>query len=100
MGVFSQQVIYHYHALQAPILQAHQFDMDALIQSVGDVIHPNKYTDNSKYQRFDEVSHILDMSYYDTGKLLSGKMLDSALKAYVDAIEDPYTIYMDPQTQS
>jgi len=27
-------------------------------------------------------------------------MLDNALKAYVDAIEDPYTIYMDNQQNS
>jgi C-terminal processing protease CtpA/Prc len=27
-------------------------------------------------------------------------MLSSALKAYVDAIDDPYTIYMDSETNS
>lgn len=50
-----------------------------------------------KYWRFDEVMRILQENYYNSEILLSGesKMIDGALRAYVDAIDDPYTVYMD-----
>ncbi|MCF7835494.1 S41 family peptidase [Candidatus Gracilibacteria bacterium] len=50
-----------------------------------------------KYGRFDEVMRILQENYYNSEILLSGesKMIDGALRAYVDAIDDPYTVYMD-----
>ncbi|MEI6119063.1 MAG: hypothetical protein WCP92_07830 [bacterium] len=53
-----------------------------------------------KYERFDTIYNVLQSSYYNIDKLNTGKMLSSALKAYVDAIDDPYTIYMDTETNS
>lgn len=50
--------------------------------------------------RFDEIHQILEENYYETGNIHTGKMQDSALKAYVDAIEDPYTMYLDNATNS
>lgn len=55
---------------------------------------------NKKYERFDTLYNVLQNSYYDTDKLNTGKMLNNALKAYVDAIDDPYTIYMDSEQNS
>lgn len=55
-----------------------------------------------KYSRFDQVLNILKNEYYDSELLFSGesKMIDNALRAYVDAIDDPYTVYMDTAQSS
>ncbi|MEI7918676.1 MAG: hypothetical protein WCH65_00205 [bacterium] len=42
----------------------------------------------------------MQRSYYNTSKINTGKMLNSALKAYIDALDDPYTIYMDSDQNS
>lgn len=55
---------------------------------------------DKKYERFDSIYNVLQNSYYNIDKLNTGKMLDNALKAYVDAIDDPYTIYMDSEQNS
>jgi len=52
------------------------------------------------YERFDTIYDVLQNAYYDVEKLNTGKMLDNAIKAYVDAIEDPYTVYMDSNQNS
>lgn len=51
--------------------------------------------DESKYHRFDELYKILEADYFDQGKINSWKMLENAVKAYVDWIDDPYTVYLD-----
>ncbi|MFZ2150762.1 MAG: S41 family peptidase [Candidatus Absconditicoccaceae bacterium] len=55
-----------------------------------------------KYSRFEDVLKVLKREYYDQVLLLSGEksMIDSALAAYVNAIDDPYTVYMDNQQSS
>lgn len=55
-----------------------------------------------KYARFEGVLKVLKREYYDQDLLLSGEksMIDRALAAYVNAIDDPYTIYMDNQQSS
>lgn len=55
-----------------------------------------------KYARFEDVLKVLKREYYDQDLLLSGEksMIDRALAAYVNAIDDPYTIYMDNQQSS
>lgn len=55
-----------------------------------------------KYSRFEDVLKILQREYYDQDLLLSGEktMIDSALAAYVNAIDDPYTVYMNNQESS
>jgi carboxyl-terminal processing protease len=52
------------------------------------------------YKRFDEVLETLNFLYYEQEKINTWKMIESALKAYVDAIEDPYTSYLDAETNS
>lgn len=55
-----------------------------------------------KYSRFEDVLKILKKEYYDQDLLLSWEksMVDHALAAYVNAIEDPYTVYMDNNLSS
>ena len=50
-----------------------------------------------KYERFEEIQQVLNQEYVDQKILLSGEksMLDSAVKAYVDGLGDPYTTYLD-----
>ena len=50
-----------------------------------------------KYKRFEEIQQVLNQEYVDQKLLLSGEksMLDSAVKAYVDGLGDPYTSYLD-----
>ena len=55
----------------------------------------NDQNDEKAYKRIKEVYHVLDEAFYDEHKLDNNKMIDAAVKAYVDAIDDPYTVYMD-----
>jgi len=50
--------------------------------------------------RIDQINTILESNYYETGNINTGKMQDSALKAYVDGLDDPYTVYLDSSTNS
>ncbi len=60
----------------------------------------NYQSNNADYTRFNEVLDILKTNYYNQEKLNTGAMLQNAIKAYVDGIDDPYTIYMDAEANS
>lgn len=53
-----------------------------------------------KYSRFEEINKILDSKYYDYNWVDTDLMIEEAVKAYVDGIWDPYTVYMDAETNS
>lgn len=53
-----------------------------------------------KYSRFEEINKILDSKYYDYNWVDTDLMVEEAVKAYVDGIWDPYTVYMDAETNS
>lgn len=55
---------------------------------------------NQNYERFWEVLTTLQNLYYDQEKINTGKMIENAVKAYIDALEDPYTSYLDAETNS
>jgi carboxyl-terminal processing protease len=75
--------------------------LDGLVASIKNVVNAKDLgLEGKTYERFDTVNSILQSSYYNIEKLNTGKMLSNALKAYVDAIDDPYTIYMDSQQNS
>jgi C-terminal processing protease CtpA/Prc len=42
----------------------------------------------------------LEDNYYDTEKLDNEHMIQNAVKAFVNAIDDPYTVYMDAEQHS
>lgn len=53
-----------------------------------------------KYERFELVDAILQDDYYYPENINSWLMIQDAVKAYVDAIDDPYTVYMDSEENS
>lgn len=53
-----------------------------------------------KYERFELVDAILHEDYYYPENINSWLMIQDAVKAYVDAIDDPYTVYMDSEENS
>jgi hypothetical protein len=70
----------------------------ALLQKAGTQITAQE--DGKIYGRFDEVYDVLSTEYADQAKLDSGAMRESAVKAFVDSIDDPYTVYMDSSQNS
>lgn len=54
----------------------------------------------NKYERFEALDEILKWWYYDYEKINKDDMIKSALKAYIDWIDDPYTVYMDAEQNS
>ena len=95
------QIGHEWNILHQPLIQSGKLNLDGLVSSIKNVINPqNIGIWNKKYERFDAIYTVLQNSYYDVDKLNTGKMLSSALKAYVDAIDDPYTIYMDSEQNS
>ena len=95
------QIGHEWNTLHQPLIQEGKLNLDGLISSIKNVIHTEDLgLGGKKYERFDTIYNVLQSSYYNIDKLNTGKMLSSALKAYVDAIDDPYTIYMDTETNS
>ncbi len=100
-GWFILQIGHEWNALQQPLIQKWRLNFDGLISSIKNVIHAEDlWLGSKKYERFDTVYSVLESSYYNIDKLNTWKMLSSALKAYVNAIDDPYTIYMDSEQNS
>ena len=60
------------------------------------LLNANSY----KYSRFEEINKILESKYYDYSWMDTDLMIEDAVKAYVDGIWDPYTVYMDAETNS
>ena len=54
----------------------------------------------NKYSRFEIVDALLQEDYYYPENINSWLMIQDAVKAYVDAIDDPYTVYMDAEENS
>lgn len=95
------QIGHEWNTLQQPIIKEGEINLDGLVASIKNVVNVEKLGLWSKtYERFDTVYGVLQNSYYNIDKLNTGKMLSNALKAYVDAIDDPYTIYMDSEQNS
>lgn len=89
-----------YRSLHQPFIQAGKINIQWLIQSIGQAVNPGSASINGWYQRFDAIYQILKESYYDQDKLNTGVMLESAVKAFVDGMWDPYTVYMDSKENS
>lgn len=58
------------------------------------------YSQSNDYARFDEILDTLHFLYYDQEKINTGAMIENALKAFVDGIEDPYTVYLDAESNA
>lgn len=95
------QIGHEWNELHQPIIQEGKINVDGLISSIKQVINPDElWFTNKNYERFDTIYTILQSSYYDAEKINTGTMINNALKAYVDALDDPYTIYMDTEQNS
>ncbi len=95
------QVWHEWVTLQQPLIQEGKINLNGLVASIKNVVSAEKLGLWDKtYERFDTIYGVLQNAYYNTDKLNTGKMLSNALKAYVDAIDDPYTIYMDSEQNS
>ena len=61
---------------------------------------------SAQYQKFDEIQDLLNTDYYHIGTGASQSvidetgMMDAALRAYVDALNDPYTVYFSAEEDS
>jgi len=101
LGWFLWQIGHEWNKLRQPLIQEGKINIDGVIASIKNVITTeNLWWEHTTYQRFDTIYDILQNSYYNTDKLNTWKMLNNAIKAYVDAIDDPYTIYMDSEQNS
>jgi len=54
----------------------------------------------NKYERFEAIDALFNEDYYYADKLNTWDMILNAVKAYVDALDDPYTVYMDAEENS
>lgn len=100
-GGLIRQVGHEFTTLRQPVVQQGKINMNNVIASIKNVLTTNHLGLRSqKYERFEAIDAILQSAYYDTQKINTGKMLNNALKAYVDALDDPYTIYMDNEQNS
>ena len=100
-GWFIWQIGHEWNILHQPIIQEWKLNLDWLITSIKNVVSTeNLGIWGKKYERFDAIDTVLKNAYYNVDKINTGKMLNNALKAYVDAIDDPYTIYMDSEQNS
>lgn len=98
---FIWQIWHERSSLRQPFIQEGKINLNGLIASIKHVVNAEDlWLGNKTYERFDAVYDILQTAYYDVDKINTGKMLDNAVKAYVDAIEDPYTVYMDSEQNS
>lgn len=95
------QIGHEWNTLHQPLIQEGKINLDGLVASIKNVVNTEKsWLWGKTYERFDTIYSVLQNSYYNVDKLNTGKMLNNALKAYVDAIDDPYTIYMDSEQNS
>ncbi len=67
-------------------------DISKIIQNFSSKI---SISDNSRYNRFEEIYDVLKKEYWSWDLVNSGDMLDFAMKSFVDSIWDPFTSYMD-----
>jgi len=72
---------------------------DDIFQSVDEKENELNYL-KDKYERFENLDEILKWWYYDYEKINQEDMIRSATKAYIDWIDDPYTVYMDADQNS
>lgn len=55
---------------------------------------PSLVTNDSIIEKYKKIDDILDNEYYDKWEIDKDVMIENALKWYVDAIGDPYTVYL------
>ncbi len=71
------------------------FNVDSFVESIQQSFASDSSQHSSLYKEFEDVYDVLEHSYYDASALHSGNMREQALKSFVNALDDPYTVYLD-----
>lgn len=79
-----------------PLLASNKVDINSIIGKIKDQLRSEEIGSmNQRYGRFEEVLDVLQSEYIEQDKVQVDAMIEDALKAFVDAIDDPYTVYLD-----
>jgi len=78
------------------LLASTSVDVQTLIQNISDSIRSKNLTiTKDRYGRLEEIFKVLESNYYYQEKINEEQMMQAAVRALVDAIDDPYTVYLD-----
>jgi C-terminal processing protease CtpA/Prc len=78
------------------LLASTSVDVQTLIQNISDSIRSKNLTiTKDRYGRLEEIFKVLESNYYYQEKIDEEQMMQAAVRALVDAIDDPYTVYLD-----
>ena len=95
IGAAVRQTKQSWQTLQTAALADNgKVNIQSLLNNISHTVR-NTSIIQDKYERFEEIEYILQNEYYFPEDLNNKKMLESAVKAYVDWLEDPYTVYFD-----
>lgn len=84
-----------------PLLASNKVNINSIIGKIKDQLRSEEVgTMSKRYGRFEEVLDVLQQEYISQDKIKVDAMIENALKAFVDAIDDPYTVYLDAQQYS
>ncbi len=79
-----------------PLLASNKVDISSIIGKIKDQLHAEEVGSlGQRYGRFEEVLDVLQLEYIEQDKVKVDMMIEDALKEFVDAIDDPYTVYLD-----
>lgn len=79
-----------------PLLASNKVDISSIIGKIKDQLRAEEVGSlGQRYWRFEEVLDVLQLEYIEQDKVKVDLMIEDALKAFVDAIDDPYTVYLD-----
>lgn len=65
-----------------------------VVNSISGIYSDDEYISTEKYRIFEKVDNILKQDYLEPENLSGTKMLENAIKWYVNAIGDPFTVYL------
>jgi carboxyl-terminal processing protease len=97
VGALSINALAFFSAQKNPwLLASTSVDVQQIIQNISDSIRNKNLTlTKDRYGQLEQILKILESHYYYQEKIDESKMLQAAIRAMVDAIEDPYTVYLD-----
>lgn len=99
--LFGQFVWSNVAFVHDPLLASNKVDISSIIGKIKDQLRSEEIgTLSKRYGRFEEVLNVLQWGYISQDKINVDAMIENALKSFVDAIDDPYTVYLDAAAYS
>jgi C-terminal processing protease CtpA/Prc len=97
VGALSFNALAFFSAQQnTGLLASTSVDVQTIIQNISNSIRSKNLTlTKDRYSRLEEVFRVLESNYYYQEKLDEEAMIQAAVRALVNAIDDPYTVYLD-----